>query len=80
MSLNLWMIGGPGISATDGTVGAFMAVVFDDPSSIDRSLAVDTLGWLLGRKVLLPPFAPGTCGSEIAPALIGGGAWHSPVK
>jgi sporulation protein YlmC with PRC-barrel domain len=59
MLLNLSTIRGHSVAATDGTIGTISDVLFDDASWMVRWLAVDTGGWLSGRKVLLPPSALG---------------------
>jgi sporulation protein YlmC with PRC-barrel domain len=58
----LWSVNdvvGHRIEAADGEVGSVADFFFDDRTSAIRYLAVDTGGWLTGRKVLLAPAAFG---------------------
>lgn len=45
------------IAAKDGDIGRVKDIYFDDHEWTVRHLVVDTGGWLLGRKVLIPPNA-----------------------
>ena len=45
------------LSATDGELGHVKDVYFDDSEWTVRYLAVDTGGWLTGRKVLISPIS-----------------------
>ena len=47
------------ISATDGDIGELVDLFFDDQRWTVRYLAVDTGGWLVGRKVLISPVSLG---------------------
>lgn len=57
-------IHGYDISASDGTLGTVSDFLFDDVTWRIRWLVVETGGWLLGRKVLLPPSALGHLDAE----------------
>src|ERR1700734_4120928 len=48
---------GCSIGATDGTIGEVKDLYFDDDAWVIRYLVVATESWLLGRKVLISPFA-----------------------
>ncbi len=43
------------VFARDGAVGRVKDIYFDDERWIVRFLIVDTGGWRIGRKVLIPP-------------------------
>lgn len=45
------------VHASDGAVGTIDDVYFDDERWVVRYLAIDTGGWLTGRKVLLSPLS-----------------------
>jgi hypothetical protein len=45
------------IAASDGDIGTVSDLYFEDQSWTARYLVIDTGGWLVGRKVLLPPHA-----------------------
>lgn len=45
------------IGATDGEVGKVVDIYFDDHSWVVRYLVVDAGSWLVGRKVLISPYA-----------------------
>ncbi len=45
------------IQATDGSIGTVHDLFFDDEKWTARYLVVDTMKWLPGRKVLIPPMS-----------------------
>ena len=48
---------GASVTATDGEIGQVNAAFFDDQSWTIRYLVVDTGSWLVGREVLISPYA-----------------------
>jgi uncharacterized protein YrrD len=59
MLRSLKELSGYSIQATDGEIGKASEFYFDDKSWIIRYMVVDTGPWLLGRKVLISPYALG---------------------
>jgi uncharacterized protein YrrD len=59
MLWNASSLNGYEIEATDGILGSVSDVLFDDAGWFARWLVVETGGWLIGRKVLLPLSAVG---------------------
>src|SRR5471030_1507495 len=59
MLLNLKTISGHRLAATDGDIGHIKDFYFDDNTWAVRYLVVDAGSWLVGRQVLLSPFAFG---------------------
>jgi hypothetical protein len=47
------------LAASDGEIGKIKELCFSDQRWVVRNVVVDTGGWLLGRKVLIPPHSLG---------------------